>query len=1237
MFYKRAMSIGLVLGIASLLVGVALFTLDNETISAEPSGALRQGQIAHALNRSSVQTWTHDARADWDQGQLDWLDSGTISGSLQLMQRVFGDSTTVTPRGDLAAGQQSPAIALDADGNAYAVWQDSRNGHNDIYFAHRAAVSTTWSANVKVNDDAGIAQQTAPAIAVDGSGNVYAAWVDGRNEGGADVYFAARPAGGSWGASVRVNDVSGTAPSGGSVDIALDVAGNVYALWRDERDGDDDIYFAMRPVGGSWGVNVKVNDDMGAAEQASPAIAVDPVGNVYAVWVDQRNDEGDIYFAMCPSGGNWGTNVRVNGDPGEPQTAPDIAVDDSGNAYAVWSADHKNIYFAARPAGGAWSTSARVNDDLTDTWRGAPAITVDGDRNAYTVWEDSRNLNQDLFFAYRAAISTTWSANLQANDAGWVSRPDIAIDADGNAHAVWEDERNGNPDIYFSTGAPGVGWDANTRVDDDGSGTAKQKRSDIALDSSNNAYAVWGDSRGGAYSALRPSGGDWGANVQISNNADTDDGTSPAIDVSPSGHAHAVWQAKRSGAWEWDTYAAYRPPGGPWEADIKVNDDDTSSHHFGPDITVDGDGNAYAVWMDWRNGHSDIFFATRAVASATWSADVQVNDDATTEGQSQPAVALDADSNAYAVWQDNRSGEPDIYFAYRAAVSTTWSANVRVDDDPGTSLQDGPALAVDADGNAYAVWRDQRNGNPDIYFAARPAGGTWGASVRVNDDVGTAEQSDPAIAVDTNGDVYVMWADERNGNQDLYFATRPAGGSFGANVRVDDDLGAANQRFPAIAVNSGGDVYATWRDDSYGVGHVRFARSAATPAYAMEGRYTSPELDTHVTAVTWESLTWQGAVPSGAALTFETRSRVAGGNWSAWEPVNSQIASPPGQYLQYRVAFSTTLSDTTPILEQVQIAYRSAGTPSAPRFVTPCGVTNQSTPTLRGSAVADSVVHLYVGGSEVATTTTDADGLFVSSPNLNAGRHTITACAENESGVGPASMAVNLTVSPTLAYDPINVRAGQWSGGGWLMSIPRDSNGCANPDNEWRVWPRINQRFRVEAPVSYTTSAAVTVTVGAQTITLTEVTTGAFVGVFEPFMDSGDFIIEVYADGATTTVEGGPVHVADLIDPDGYVYEIGGTISDTIPGVQVTCYYSDTHSGQWVMWDAWNYDQINPQTTLDDGYYSFYTPRGAYRVVAEKEGYPTYTSPDLVVVSTPVRHNIPFGYWKIYLPLVVRN
>ena len=399
---------------------------------------------------------------------------------------------------------------------------------------------------------------------------------------------------------------------------------------------------------------------------------------------------------------------------------------------------------------------------------------------------------------------------------------------------------------------------------------------------------------------------------------------------------------------------------------------------------------------------------------------------------------------------------------------------------------------------------------------------------------------------------------------------------------MNDGPRGAWQGHPTVVADENGHVYASWADWRFGPSHVRVARLLPAPEYYDQGRYTSPVFDAGVPAE-WRTLAWRGILPTGTSLSFETRSRMPGSDWSEWTTGSGFLTTPPGQYFQYRVTLTTTSPDRTSALEWIQLAYRAVGAPSAPRFATPCGVTNQRTPTLSGSAAAGSTIHLYVDGTETLTTTADAEGAFTLSPSLAAGAHTLTAAAENEQGLGPASAGLSLTISPALAYDPLNVRAGQWSKDGWLMAPPRDDQGCADPANGWQVWPRADQRFRVEVPVSYTVSAAVTVTVGADSLTLTEESTGLFVGVFEPPIQAGAFRIEVTADGQRTVADGGPV----LIDPDGVVYEATGTLSDTIAGVEVTLYYSDTHTGLWLPWDARNYDQVNPQVTLEDGYYSF--------------------------------------------------
>ncbi len=374
-----------------------------------------------------------------------------------------------------------------------------------------------------------------------------------------------------------------------------------------------------------WSLNVQINDDPGTATQWVPSIALDGSGNVHAAWMDLRDDPdgrcdsescNSFIYSSLWSGGSWSDNTKGPGSVALPPEVPtcEFAVDSIGDAYAVWD-DYRNghydIFFAYRPLGGSWSPAVRVNDDMTSTVQRAPAIGVDGAGNAYGVWRDARDAT------------------------GWLA------------------------DVYFSRRPTSGIWQGNEIVND------------IALSVSPFAY--------------------------------------PAIAVTPSGAVHAIWTD------EFALRHAYRPPGGIWGDSTLVTD--ASGGTDEPAIAVDLSENAYAVWVDLRSGSADIYFSYRP-AGGSWTANVKVNDDAGTAWQASPAIAVDGSGNAFAVWQDHRSGNGDIYFSDRPA-GGTWSTNIRINDDSGTASQQFPAIAADADGNAYVVWQDGRNANGDIYFSYR--------------------------------------------------------------------------------------------------------------------------------------------------------------------------------------------------------------------------------------------------------------------------------------------------------------------------------------------------------------------------------------------------------------------------------------------------------------------------------------------------------------------------------------
>lgn len=107
-------------------------------------------------------------------------------------------------------------------------------------------------------------------------------------------------------------------------------------------------------------------------------------------------------------------------------------------------------------------------------------------------------------------------------------------------------------------------------------------------------------------------------------------------------------------------------------------------------------------------------------------------------------------------------------------------------------------------GGLYMVWSDTRNGNRDIYFKAAHVGEEPGQSadtlrhgtamsepVRLNDDSGTADQFFPAISVNPNGVIDVVWYDRRNDAEnrllDIYHTYSLDGGAtWSPNFRVTE-------------------------------------------------------------------------------------------------------------------------------------------------------------------------------------------------------------------------------------------------------------------------------------------------------------------------------------------------------------------------------------------------------------------------------------------------------------------
>ncbi|MCK5057959.1 MAG: IPT/TIG domain-containing protein [Candidatus Aminicenantes bacterium] len=100
-----------------------------------------------------------------------------------------------------------------------------------------------------------------------------------------------------------------------------------------------------------------------------------------------------------------------------------------------------------------------------------------------------------------------------------------------------------------------------------------------------------------------------------------------------------------------------------------------------------------------------------------------------------------------------------------------------------------PAIAVDSSGNINVVWFDSTSSNNEIFFSrSTDNGATWSAAVNISFSSGVS--SFPAIAVDSSGNINVTWCNHTLGNDEIFFSrSTDNGSSRSAAVNISNNTG----------------------------------------------------------------------------------------------------------------------------------------------------------------------------------------------------------------------------------------------------------------------------------------------------------------------------------------------------------------------------------------------------------------------------------------------------------------
>ena len=276
-------------------------------------------------------------------------------------------------------------------------------------------------------------------------------------------------------------------------------------------------------------------------------------------------------------------------------------------------------------------------------------------------------------------------------------------------------------------------------------------------------------------------------------------------------------------------------------------------------------GSEYGVaWCDTRDGDTAVYFSRLSPDGVKPTAELRVT---TTGSPRDPSLCWNGSEFGLA-WDDNRNGNREIYFCRIAAGGSKQGADLRITSAAGDSF----ATSLAWTGSQFGMsWFDLRNGGNDIFFARLGSTGVkQGADVRVT--IFSTDAMAPSLAW-TGSQFGVSWHDQLNGIAEVFFTRiSDAGVKLGSDVRLTSF--GVGSRFPSLTW-TGSQFGVSWADDRNGDSEIYFCRvSAAGSKQGADVRLTSATGDSTHPQLSWTGsefgVVWEDSRGSGPEIYFAT-------------------------------------------------------------------------------------------------------------------------------------------------------------------------------------------------------------------------------------------------------------------------------------------------------------------------------------------------------------------------------
>jgi hypothetical protein len=347
-----------------------------------------------------------------------------------------------------------------------------------------------------------------------------------------------------------VEGSAGIAPVQG---LVLDARDNAFTVWETSDSvncGEDrtcaryKVWVSRFVPANGWGEPRLIANAV-ASRGMEPRIAMNSEGEAHLVWAEHDGTRANIWAKRYTVDNGWLGSVKIETDPSAASGAQ-VAVDEDGNALAIWQQGNDtsdDIWANRYTASGGWGTAVRVESNATE-FAASPRLAMSANGNASATWQQYDGAGSNVWFNTFSASAGWGTAQLVADHAENAINPAVATDASGNSLLVWQELYHAGPVFRVNIWSRRYGAGAGLGVPTLLANVAQADPVQLVMDESGNAIAAWSQLEGGpssVWSVRYTANSGWAAPMLIETDDAGDANLRTELAMNRSGDAIVVW------------------------------------------------------------------------------------------------------------------------------------------------------------------------------------------------------------------------------------------------------------------------------------------------------------------------------------------------------------------------------------------------------------------------------------------------------------------------------------------------------------------------------------------------------------------------------------------------------------------------------------------------------------------------------------------------------------------------